>query len=95
MLNGGDSDWLGIDFHVASERYVSTLRDDEHFVVACEHDTGHGMPPMEPPVEEYTKFYALWRFMLDHPYEVQANDSPYLVDGSLPDYYPEWCGIAP
>lgn len=93
VLNGGSGDWLGLDFHGASERYVEALQEDGHFVVACEHDAGHDMPPMEAPVEGGTKFHALWQFMLDHPYGTAAGTSPYDETG-LPETYPEWCWIA-
>ncbi len=92
VLNGGDSDWFGIDFHAASERYAAALLEDGHFVVTCEHTEGHAMPPMEPPVKGQTTFYALWQFMLDHPYSLDAGESPY--EDGLPDFFPEWCGLA-
>ena len=72
---------------------LDALLDEGHFVVYCEHDDGHAMPPMEPPVEGYTTFYALWQFMLDHPYDLPPGDSPYWSSG-LPETYPEWCAIA-
>ena len=51
------------------------------------------MPPIDPPVEGATKFWALWEFMLDHPYGLAPGDSPYLTEG-LPESVPEWCAIA-
>jgi len=90
VLDGGPTDWLGINFYEATNRYRDELVADDHFVVFCEHDDGHAMPPMTPPKEDYTTFYALWQFFLDHPYDLPAGYSPYLETG-LPDYYPDWC----
>lgn len=92
VLDGGPTDWLGVDFYQASLDYRDALRGDGHFVVYCEHDQGHGMPPIEPPVADQTVFYSLWQFMLDHPYSVGEGASPY--EGGLPDFYEEWCSVA-
>jgi predicted esterase len=89
VLWGGINDWLALSFHEASQRLSRELQDDNHFVVECTHDAGHGVPPVEPPPGD-TKFRFLWRFMFDHPYTV--SESPYLEDG-LPDVFPDWCRI--
>jgi len=94
VLNGGPTDWLAVDFHAASERFIDELRADDHFVVGCEHDQGHAVPPFEPPEGE-TLFFGMWSFMFDHPYDLDAGVSPYQADGVLPSYLPEWCWIAP
>ena len=49
-------------------------------------------PPIDPP-EGSSTFYAMWQFMKDHPYDLEAGDSPYLSSG-LPEYFPEWCSVA-
>jgi len=92
VLSGGPDDWLGLDFFAASQSFRDALVADDHFVVWCQHDAGHAMPPMEPPVPGSTTFYALWQFMFDHPYGLGVGDSPYLA-GGLPDYQPGWCEI--
>ncbi|MEQ8277813.1 MAG: hypothetical protein RMA76_21285 [Deltaproteobacteria bacterium] len=92
VLWGGSRDWLGLNFHEASLRYRDALVDDGHFVVACTHDSGHSMPPIEPPNPGQTRFVSLWRFMLDHPYGMAPGDSPYLTSG-LPPEFPTWCEI--
>ncbi|MCB9743603.1 MAG: hypothetical protein H6740_13465 [Alphaproteobacteria bacterium] len=91
VLNGGPTDWLAVDFYSSSARYVDELLNDGHFVVACEHDQGHGVPPFVPP-EGHTTFYGMWQFMFDHPYDLDAGESPWLEDG-LPEAAPEWCWI--
>jgi hypothetical protein len=92
VLWGGPSNWLGLSFEQASMRYRDALLADGHFVVECIHGSGHTVPPIEAP-EGDTGFRSLWRFMLDHPYDLRAGESPYLETG-LPDVFPEWCRIA-
>lgn len=89
---GGPLDWLGISFDEASQRLRDALVGDDHFVVQCVHDAGHGVPPIEPR-EGDTRFRFLWTFMFDHPYGWDRNTSPYYTDG-LPDVFPEWCSFA-
>ena len=88
VLWGGAADWLGISFNDASIRYRDELMADEHFVVECVHDSGHAVPPIDPPEPGVTRFWALWQFMMDHPYGVK---SPYA--NGLPEGYPDWCQI--
>ncbi len=92
VLWGGPSDWLALSFADASMRYEAALVDDGHFVVECVHDAGHGMPPVVVPEGE-TRFRMLWRFMLDHDYDLGPNESPYYEAG-LPDVFEDWCRIA-
>ncbi|MCB9544761.1 MAG: hypothetical protein H6706_02565 [Myxococcales bacterium] len=89
---GGPTDWLALSFHDASMRLRDALVADDHFVVECTHDAGHGVPPVEPS-EEHTKFRFLWSFMFDHPRSLPVGASPYLADG-LPDFFPPWCRLA-
>ncbi|MCB9798009.1 MAG: hypothetical protein H6741_35475 [Alphaproteobacteria bacterium] len=92
VLNGGPNDWLAVDFYASSHRYRDELLADGHFVVECEHDQGHAVPPFVPP-EGHTTFYAMWQFMFDHPYDTPAGYSPWQDEG-LPDGIPDWCQIA-
>jgi hypothetical protein len=89
VLWGGPNDWLGLSFSAASERLRTELIDDGHFVVTCTHDAGHAIPPISPPPGSTTRFWSLWRFMLDHPWGIE---SPYLTSG-LPEGFPEWCAL--
>ena len=98
VLWGGPTDWrgaspaLGIDFEAASIRLRDALLANGQFVVACTHDRGHTVPPISAPAGSATRFWALWRFMLDHPYA--TTPSPYAASG-LPAGFPEWCAVAP
>lgn len=92
VLWGGERDWLGVNFNDASQRYRDALMSDGHFVLECVHDAGHAMPPIEPPPGAGTKFWSLWRFMLDHPYGLPAGTSPYQASG-IPGGFPDWCRI--
>ena len=92
VLWGGSSDWLVLNFERASMNYRDALRADGHFVVECIHNAGHAIPPIMAPPGSNTRFYSLWRFMLDHPYGIEAGESPYLTSG-LPAGFPPWCRI--
>jgi hypothetical protein len=93
VLWGGPFDWLIINFNQASQRYRDALLADHHFVVQCEHDAGHAIPPIPSPTDGGTRFAPLWQFMLDHPYGLPPGYSPYLQTG-LPSSFPPWCSIA-
>jgi len=93
VLWGGSTDWFIINFEASSERYRDELIADNHFVISCTHDSGHGVPPMEPPCEGCTRFGAIWQFFADHPYGLPAGYSPYQATG-LPEGFPDWCEIA-
>ena len=56
----------------------------------CIHDSGHDVPPIEPPDPDTTKFWSLWQFMMDHPYG--TDPSPY--ENGLPAGFPDWCQVA-
>jgi hypothetical protein len=94
VLWGGPTDMLILDFQTASMKYRDALRQDHHFVVTCTHDAGHAIPPIPTPTDGGTRFAVLWEFMLDHPYGLPPNTSPYKSTG-LPSVFPSWCGIAP
>lgn len=89
VLWGGPNDRLGVNFANASMALESALLGNGQFVVECVHTEGHGIPPIEPPMGSGTKFWSLWRFMLDHPY---GEPSPYAANG-LPAGFPSWCRV--
>lgn len=93
VLWGGPNDHFVLDFQAASQRYRDNLRCDHHFVVQCVHDAGHAVPPLPVP-DGGTRFGAIWQFLLDHPYGMGPDQSPYL-DGGLPSSMPPWCNIVP
>lgn len=77
---GGPSDNLnGLSFHDMSLFLGESLADDGHFVIECEHDDGHNLPP--------GGIRYAYDFLMDHPKGV--DPSPY-ADG-LPDDFPSWC----
>lgn len=77
---GGPSDNLnGLSFHDMSLFLGESLSDDGHFVIECEHDDGHNLPP--------GGIRYAYDFLMDHPKGV--DPSPY-ADG-LPDDFPSWC----
>ncbi len=93
VLWGGPTDWLGVNFERASMKLRDELIDDGHFVVTCTHMSGHAVPPIMAPPGGGTRFYSLWRFMLDHPFGTPPGFSPYQMSG-LPSEFPDWCQIA-
>ncbi len=90
VLWGGPSDELVISFHRASLNLVSEYRNDNHFVIACEHTGGHGAPPSDdggdPP------YGILVDFFLEHPYWLGDGESPYTATG-LPEAFPDYCSL--
>lgn len=93
VLWGGPSDFLGVNFDQASRRYRDALIADRHFVEQCVHNSGHAMPPVDPPADGGTRFRPLWQFLLDHPYGLPPRTSPYQTAG-LPAGSPSWCYVA-
>lgn len=81
LLWGGPTDeCCGVDFHDRTLALSERLRADGSFVVHCEGDFGHQLPP-QPDV--------VWPFLEDH---VRGAPSPY--DGALPaGRFPSWCSI--
>lgn len=80
MTWGGPSDTYGpLSFDEATQDMIAGLRGDGHFVVACEHDQGHTLPPGGIG-------YA-YQFLMDHPLGLAAE--PYA--GGLPSGFPAWC----
>lgn len=92
VLWGGASDFcVAINFQDASRDLEKGLKADGSFVVECQHNCGHGVPPIEPPMG-LSKFSSIWQFAFDHPYWLPGGDSPYKSTG-LPAEYPSWCAI--
>ena len=75
---GGESDNVfGKDFKMSSEAYARTLRAGGHFVLLCDHNTGHNLPPGREA--------AVVPFFLAHTY---GEASPYGrgVPAGVPGY---------
>ena len=82
---------LGMDFSVASRDLETGLAANHDFLIECRHDCGHVEPPLPAP-PGMTKYAAIWDFVLDHPFYLPPDDSPYLTTG-LPAELPAWCAI--
>ncbi|MEW5742680.1 MAG: hypothetical protein AB1938_27430 [Myxococcota bacterium] len=94
IIWGGPTDWLGVDFHRASQRYRDALRADSHAVVACTHTEGHKIPPFPQPADGGTLFAGFWDFFRDHPYGLPPGVSPWQTSG-IPATLPSYCALAP
>ena len=90
VLWGGPSDELVISFHQASLNLVGEYRDDDHFVIECEHGNGHGSPPADDGGD--LPYEVLIDFFLDHPYWLADGESAYEATG-LPDAFPSYCSL--
>ncbi len=92
-LWGGPTDVCGviIQFEPMTKDLEANLTMDGHFLIECQHNCGHGVPPITPP-PGLSRFDGLWSFAFDHPYWLSDGDSPYLTDG-FPPGVPEWCAI--
>lgn len=94
VLWGGPADvCVTIPFQAESQLLEQALEVDCHFMVECVHNCAHAEPPFDTP-PGMSKYAALWRFFLDHPYWLGPGQSPWLRDG-LPAGTPPWCGIGP
>jgi predicted esterase len=83
-----------LNFEKASKDLIGALANDGHFALECIHNCGHDVPPFDAPAPGSggLQFDVLWRFVLDHPYWLGANESPY-TGKPLPSPYPSWCAI--
>ena len=70
------------NFQRLGETAMSNLAADGHFIVACNHDSGHEWKPL----------FSLWflEFLFAHTRSGGA-DSPYA--NGLSDAFPEYCGL--
>ena len=81
LIWGGPSDlYNGFSFDVATTDFSEDLRADGHFVVECDHDSGH-VPPDGAPA-------LTWRFFNEHP---KGVTSPW--EEGLPTGLPSYCGL--
>ncbi|MCG3174539.1 MAG: hypothetical protein GMKNLPBB_02784 [Myxococcota bacterium] len=88
VLWGGCTDRCILDMTKMSMRYQEALVKDGHFTVECVHPCQHGVPPV-PRLDNdqnMPKFELLWSFILNHPYWVPPNRSPFRK--GLPKAFP-------
>ena len=79
---GGNCDIAkGQNFETLAESALTNLSRQDHFIVACNHDSGHEWKPLFSP----------WflEFLFAH---TKSMDRSPFIDG-LPDTLPEYCGI--
>ncbi|MBI1745893.1 MAG: hypothetical protein HYR55_04805 [Acidobacteria bacterium] len=93
VLWGGPSNGCyGIlDIQTMSMALESALVQRGNFFIECIHNCGHSEPPLEPP-PGLSKYAAMWQFAFDHPFWLDAGESPYNETG-IPEAFPTWCGI--
>ena len=89
VLWGGPMDACALNFEAASHNLERELDANGSFVLECVHNCGHNVPPVADPTFGVA---ALYRFAFDHPYWLNAGESPYYARG-LPAGMPEWCSI--
>ncbi len=81
LIWGGPTDlYNGFSFDVATTDFSEDLRADGHFVVECDHDSGH-IPPDSPAT-------LTWDFFNEHP---KGHDSPW--ESGLPIHLPSFCSL--
>jgi hypothetical protein len=88
VLWGGPTDELILNFDAASRNYIDHLQGDGHFVLRCEHQNGHGLPPIEPG--DTGPFESVFHFIRNHPY-YKAEDS--ILAAGMPEIYPDYCQL--
>ena len=75
---GGESDlYATYSFHDASLYLSEALQADGHFVVECEHSTGHNLPPWG--------IGYVWSFLSAHPKDVSPEPWADGLPGDMPD----------
>lgn len=89
LWGGPDDVCIVLPFEPATKALEAALVKENHFIIECEHNCGHAVPPIEPP-DGGTPFDMMFRFVWDHPYWLPPGQSPYRT---LPPGWPEWCAI--
>jgi predicted esterase len=92
VLWGGPTDiCIVLTFETASLALEEKLVAEGHFILECQHNCGHSVPPIEvaPGGSLITPFVS---FIRSHPYWTPVGRSPYEADG-VPADFPAWCAI--
>jgi predicted esterase len=92
VLWGGPTDnCFGVmNFEQSSKDLEQALTARNHFFLECVHNCGHAEPPIDA-APGLTSYASMWQFVLDHPYWLGPNESPYAK--GLPELFPSWCAI--
>jgi len=89
LISGGQTDaWPGgglelVNFSKATDALEDHLVEDGHFVVRCEHSSGHEVPM--PAIS------MSWDWITAHSF---GKPSPYAQDGLPSNAWTNWCEIA-
>lgn len=89
LISGGTTDvWPGggitlVDFSAATDALASQLVEDEHFVVRCEHSSGHAIPMTAMAVAE------VW--IKSHAFELPSP----IKDSGIGEFteFDSWCEV--
>lgn len=91
-LWGGPTDiCIILKFETATKELEKHLEEEGHFIVECQHNCGHAVPPIDVVAGE-SLFSPFISFVRQHPYWTTAGHSPYETTG-LPAGMPSWCAI--
>jgi predicted esterase len=92
VLWGGACDiCIILKFQIATKALERHLQAEGHFILECQHNCGHSVPPIDvPPGKSLLSPFT--DFIQHHPYWTTAGHSPYETSG-LPAGLPSWCAI--
>lgn len=92
VLWGGACDiCIILQFQPATAALEKHLVEEGHFVVECQHNCGHSVPPVDVAAGQ-SILSPFVDFIVHHPYWTTPGHSPYESSG-LPSSMPSWCAI--
>lgn len=94
VMWGGPDDMYPDDIPLAHFDQLSQQLEagmSGHLVMECVHNCGHDLPPFDPPLAGAPEFDLIWRFLLDHPFWLPAEQSVYRQ--VMPPAAPAWCAL--
>jgi predicted esterase len=91
LWGGADDICIILKFQTAMKALETHLQSEGHFVVECEHNCGHSVPPVDV-VPGQSLLAPFIDFIEHHPYWTTPGHSPYESSG-LPAGMPSWCAI--
>lgn len=92
VLWGGACDiCIVLKFQTATKALEAHLESEGHFILECQHNCGHSVPPIDVPAGQ-SLLAPFTDFVLHHPYWTSPGHSPYETSG-LPAGLPSWCAI--
>lgn len=92
VLWGGAADiCIILKFQTATKALERHLVDEGHFILECDHNCGHSIPPIDVVAGE-SLLSPFIDFITHHPYWTPPGHSSYETAG-LPVGLPSWCAI--